>query len=67
MKLIIDHQTDDRVILAVDHAGKHWTIDVTIDTRENGGIEAAIGRDFILCTSCEFGWDEKHINEDQDA
>ncbi len=66
MKLIIEHQTDDRVILAVDCAGKHWTIDVTIDTDEDGGIEVAIGRDFILCTSCEFGWDEKHVNEDQD-
>ena len=50
----------------MDYAGKHWTIDVTIDTDKDGGIEAAIGRDFILCTSCEFGWDEKHVNEDQD-
>jgi hypothetical protein len=53
--------------LAIDHGGKHWTIDVTIDLdAEQGGIEAAIGRNYILCTSCEFGWTEKHCNEPQD-
>jgi CYTH domain-containing protein len=65
-KLYIDHQTDNRIILAVDHGGKHWEIDVRIDTDEDGGIVAEIGRDSILCTSCEFGWTEKHCNEPQD-
>ncbi len=65
-KLYIDHQTDTRIILAVDHGGKHWEIDVTIDADEDGGILAGIGRDSILCTSCEFGWTEKHCNEPQD-
>ena len=34
-KLYIDHQTDNRIILAVDHGGKHWEIDVTIDPDED--------------------------------
>ena len=38
------------------YAGKHWTIDVTIDTDEDGGIGAYIGRDFVLCTSCEIAF-----------
>ena len=45
-KLYIDHQTDTRIILAVDHGGKHWEIDVTIDADEDGGILAGIGREF---------------------
>ena len=65
MKLYVDLQIDTRVILAVDHAGKHWEIDVTIDCDEDGGILAEIGRDSILCTSAEYGWDEKHVNEPQ--
>jgi CYTH domain-containing protein len=65
MNLYVDLQTDTRVILAVDHAGKHWEIDVTIDD-EDGGILAEIGRDSILGASAEFGWDENHVNEPQD-
>ena len=37
-KLYIDHQTDNRIILAVDHGGKHWEIDVTIDPDDDDGI-----------------------------
>ena len=67
MKIHIDQHTDDRVILAIDHAGKHWEIDVRVDYDiEDGGISVDIGRDNILCTSAEFGWIEKHVNEPQD-
>jgi hypothetical protein len=66
-KLYIDHQTDNRIILAVDHGGKHWEIDVTIDPDDDDyGINVDIGRDSVLCTSCAFGWTEKHENEPQD-
>ena len=67
MKIYIDQHTDDRVILAIDHAGKHWEIDVRADYDiEDGGISVDIGRDSILCTGTEFGWAEKHVNEPQD-
>jgi hypothetical protein len=66
MKLVIEHQTDDCVRLSVNYAGKRWTIDVSADFEEDGGIGAYIGRDEVLCTSAEFGWDEKHVNEPQD-
>jgi len=67
MKIYVDHQQDDRIILAIDHAGKHWEIDVCVDYAiEDGGISVGIGRDSILCTSAEFGWTEKHENEPQD-
>lgn len=65
-KLRIDDQTDTRVILAVDHAGKHWEIDVRVDFDEDGGIIADIHRSGIFVTSAEFGWREKHVNEPQD-
>jgi len=66
-KLYIDEQTDTRVILAVDRGGKHWEIDVTIDPNDDDyGINVDIGRDSVLCTSCAFGWTEKHCNEPQD-
>jgi hypothetical protein len=66
-KLYIDHQTDNRIILAVDHGGKHWEIDVTIDPNDDDyGINVDVGRDSVLCTSCAFGWNEKHENEPQD-
>jgi hypothetical protein len=63
---VLLRQTDTRVILAVDHAGKHWEIDVRVDFDEDGGIVAEIVRDSVLCTSAEFAWDEKHVNEPQD-
>ena len=45
-KLYIDEQTDTRVILVVDHGGKHWEIDVTIDPDDDDyGINVDIGRD----------------------
>ena len=53
-KLYIERQTDTGAILAVDHGGKHWTINVTIDGDDDGGIAAEIGRDYVLCTSTEF-------------
>ncbi len=65
MRLYIDEQTDTRIILAVDHAGRHWEIDVRVDFDEDGGIIAEIGRDSILCTSTEFGWHDRHDNEKQ--
>ena len=65
-QLTISLQEPHRVILEVQQGGKVWEIDVTIDPDEDGGILAGIGRDSILCTSCEFGWTEKHCNEPQD-
>jgi hypothetical protein len=65
-KLTISLQEPERVILEVQHSGKTWEIDVRIDTDEDGGIIAEIGRDSVLCKSCEFGWTEKHCNEPQD-
>jgi hypothetical protein len=64
MKLNIDTFEDRRVILAVSHKGREWEIDVRID---EDGIIAEIGRDSVLCTSCEFGWDDRHENEPQTA
>ena len=64
-KLRIEEQTDTRVILAVNHAGKYWEIDIRIDTDEDGGIDADISRDGIICTSTGFGWQDKHENEPQ--
>jgi len=64
-KIVIDEQTDTRIILAVDHGGKRWEIDVRIDLDEDGGIVADIARDGIICTGAEFGWHDKHDNEDQ--
>jgi hypothetical protein len=58
--LTISWQQPRRVVLAVIDNDLTWTIDVRVD-RE--GIVAEIGRDFILCTSCEFGWNDKHDNE----
>jgi hypothetical protein len=56
----------ERVILSVDHAGKHWEIDVRVDfDDDDGGIEAHIVRDGIYCTGTEFGWSDKHDNEPQ--
>jgi hypothetical protein len=66
VQLVIEHQSDNSIRLAVDHAGKRWTVDVSADFDEDGGISAQIGRDDVLCTSAEFGWDEKHVNEGQD-
>ncbi len=65
MKLIINEQTDTRVILAVDHGGVHWEIDVRVDFDEDGGIVADIARDGIYCTGAEFGWRDRHDNEPQ--
>ncbi len=65
-QITISLQEPQRVILEVQQGGKVWEIDVRIDTDEDGGIIAAIGRDSVLCTSCEFGWTEKHCNEAQD-
>ncbi len=63
----IDLQTDTRIILAVDHGGKHWEIDVTIDPDDDDyGINVDLGRDSVLCTSCAFGWNDKHDNEPKD-
>src|SRR5271166_4582082 len=39
-KIVIDEQTDTRIILAVDHGGKRWEIDVRIDLDEDVGILA---------------------------
>lgn len=64
-KLAIEPQTDTRVILSVDHAGRHWEIDVRVDFDEDGGIIADIARDGIFCTGAEFGWHDKHENEAQ--
>jgi hypothetical protein len=66
MKLVVTEQTDTCIILAVDHRGRHWEIDVRADFDEDGGISADINRDGVLCTSAEFGWRDKHDNEKQD-
>ncbi len=60
---IISLQEPQRVILEVRRGGKIWEIDVRIDADEDGGIVAEIGRDSVLCTSCEFGWNDRHDNE----
>jgi hypothetical protein len=66
-KLAIEYQTDTDVVLAVEHAGKHWAVHITVDfDNEDGGIFAQIGRDNILCTETSFGWHEKHDNEPQE-
>jgi hypothetical protein len=62
-QLTIDTHEPHRVILAVNDKGRTWEIDVRAD---EDGIVAEIGRDSVLCTSCEFGWDDKHDNEPQD-
>lgn len=45
-QLTISLQEPHRVILEVQQGGKVWEIDVRIDTDEDGGIIAEIGRDF---------------------
>ena len=65
-KLAIDEQSASRIILTVDHAGRHWEIDVRVDFDEDGGIVADIHRDGIFVTGTEFGWHDKHENEPQD-
>jgi hypothetical protein len=63
MRLVIEEQTDTRIIIAVDHAGRRWEIDVRADFDQDGGIVADIARDGIICTGAEFGWQGKHDNE----
>jgi hypothetical protein len=65
-QLTVSLQGPHRVILEVQQGGKAWEIVVRIDTDQDGGIIADIGRDSVLCTSCAFGWNEKHENEPQD-
>jgi hypothetical protein len=65
-KFIIEEQTDSRVIIAVEHAGKRWEIDVRADFGLDGGLMVDIARDGIICTGAEFDWDSKHDNEPRD-
>jgi len=65
-KFIIEEQTDSRVIIAVEHAGKRWEIHVRAHFDSDGGLTVDIARDGIICTGTEFDWDSKHDNEPQD-
>ena len=67
MKFIIDHQTDDAHVIAVDYAGKHLTIDVTSTPTRTEELRPQIGSatSFFADQFCEFGWDKKHVNDDQ--
>jgi hypothetical protein len=62
-KLEIEHQQNDRFILKVTANGKYWEVDIRMDPEQDGGIDVDISRDGILCTGCEFGWEDKHDNE----
>jgi hypothetical protein len=69
-KLVVEYQTDDRIILAVDRAGKHWTIDIMADFngalacphyrdgKYSGELLVEIARDEHLCATTQFEWDE---------
>lgn len=61
--LAVQHEQPSRIVLAIDHAGKHWQIDVTVDLDSDGGITVDISRDNVLCTTADFGWLEQHVNE----
>ena len=65
-KFIIEEQTNSRIIIVAEHAGKRWEIDARADFDEDGGLDVCISRDGIVCTGTEFAWDQKHENEPQD-
>ncbi len=63
-QLSIADQQPTRVVLSIDNGGKYWEIDVSVDLDSDGGITADITRDGTLCTSAEFGWLDRHDNEE---
>lgn len=62
-RLAVTHEQPDRIVLAIEHAGRQWEIDVTVDLDDDGGITVDIARDSVLFTSADFGWSDRHANE----
>lgn len=63
-QLSIAHQQPTRIVLSIENGGTFWEIDVSVDVSGDGGITADITRDGTLCTSAEFGWLDRHDNEE---
>jgi hypothetical protein len=56
--------TENRVILGIDHGRRRWEVLIDIDHGIFGGITTEIVRDGICCTTTEFGWKDRHENEE---
>lgn len=68
MKIGIDQDVQNRVILSVERNGVTYEVEVVFDPPDDGGIYVTISKGNTVCVEQGMDWDEQEpIGEDTDG